>query len=65
MRELSPNALRVLEARYLVRDAAGRPVEDFAGLCQRVAAAVAAAEPAFGGDAGATALRFEQLLLRR
>ena len=65
MRELSSNALRVLEARYLVRDAAGSPVEDFAGLCQRVAAAVAAAEPAFGGDAGATALRFEQLLLRR
>jgi ribonucleoside-diphosphate reductase alpha chain len=65
MRELSSNARRVLEARYLVRDTAGRPVEDFAGLCRRVAAAVAAAEPAFGGDAEATAERFAALLLRR
>ncbi len=65
MLELSPNARRVLEARYLLRDAAGRPIEDFEGLCHRVAGAVAAAEPAFGGDAEATADRFARLLLRR
>jgi ribonucleoside-diphosphate reductase alpha chain len=65
VRELSSNALRVLEARYLLRDAAGRPCEDFEGLCRRVARAVAAAEPAFGGDAGAVAERFFALLSRR
>jgi ribonucleoside-diphosphate reductase alpha chain len=65
MGELSANARRVLEARYLLRDAAGRPIEDFEGLCHRVATAVAAAEPAFGGDAGGTAERFAELLLRR
>jgi ribonucleoside-diphosphate reductase alpha chain len=65
VRELSANALRVLEARYLLHDAAGHPIEDFAGLCRRVARAVASAEPAFGGDAEATAERFLDLLLRR
>jgi ribonucleoside-diphosphate reductase alpha chain len=65
MEQLSANARRVLEARYLVRDGAGRPIEDFEGLCHRVAAAVAAAEPVFGGDAGGTAERFAELLLRR
>jgi ribonucleoside-diphosphate reductase alpha chain len=65
VRELSPNALRVLEARYLLRDAAGRVIEDFAALCHRVAQAVAAAEPAFGGDAAAVSERFFELLSRR
>ncbi|MEE8248167.1 MAG: ribonucleotide reductase N-terminal alpha domain-containing protein, partial [Alphaproteobacteria bacterium] len=44
MAPLTANARRVLEARYLQRDAAGRLVEDFEGLCRRVADAVAAAE---------------------
>ena len=65
MREPSPNALRVLEARYLLRDVAGRAIEDFEGLCRRVATAVAAAEPAFGGDAPALAERFFGFLERR
>jgi ribonucleoside-diphosphate reductase alpha chain len=65
MRELSPNALRVLEARYLQRDAAGRLIEDFEGMCRRVAGAVAEAEARFGGDVARTAERFEGALLRR
>ncbi|MDH3519684.1 MAG: adenosylcobalamin-dependent ribonucleoside-diphosphate reductase [Myxococcales bacterium] len=51
MESLSANALRVLEARYLQRDDAGGLIENFEGLCRRVADAVAAAEDAFGGDA--------------
>ncbi len=65
MHEVSSNAQRVLEARYLLRDAAGRPIEDFEGLCRRVARAIAAAEPAFGGDAAAVSERFFGLLSRR
>jgi ribonucleoside-diphosphate reductase alpha chain len=41
---LSPNALRVLERRYLLRDERGDLAEDPAGLFRRVARAVAAAE---------------------
>src|SRR5262249_61667069 len=63
--EPSPNAQRVLEARYLRRDAAGRVVEDFPGLCRRVATAVAAAEPAFGGEAEPMAERFLAALAKR
>ncbi|HLK11102.1 MAG TPA: adenosylcobalamin-dependent ribonucleoside-diphosphate reductase [Candidatus Binatia bacterium] len=46
--ELSPNALRVLEARYLRRDASGQVIETPAALLRRVARGVAAAEAAFG-----------------
>jgi ribonucleoside-diphosphate reductase alpha chain len=65
MGELSANALRVLEARYLGRDATGRTVEDFEGLCRRVAGAVASAESAWGGDVEAVAEDFAGALLRR
>lgn len=65
MPPLSANARRVLEARYLLRDASGRALEDFEGLCRRVAEAVAAAEAAFGGDVAASAEAFFQLLHRR
>ncbi len=65
MGALSPNARRVLEARYLARDATGRPVEDFEGLCRRVAGAVASVERDRGGDAEAVAERFAGALLRR
>ena len=42
MNDLSANARRVLEARYLARDDAGRVVESYEALCRRVARAVAA-----------------------
>ena len=48
MRELSPNALRVLEARYLRRDAKGRVVETPEALVERVARGVAHAELLLG-----------------
>ena len=61
MANLTPHALRVLRARYFLRDAEGRPVEDAAALFRRVARAVAAAELDFGSrkDAEAWAERFE------
>jgi ribonucleoside-diphosphate reductase alpha chain len=42
--DLSPNALRVLEARYLRRDGARKVIETPAELFARVARAVAQAE---------------------
>ena len=48
MVDLSPNALRVLEARYLRRDGARKVVETPAELFARVARAVAQAELAYG-----------------
>ncbi len=65
MSDLSANARRVLEARYLQRDASGRLIEDFEGLCRRVAVAVAEAESAFGGDVARTRELFFDALSRR
>lgn len=59
----SENARRVLEARYLARDTSGRLLEDWEGLCARVAEAVAAAEPP--GESGRWAERFRELLRTR
>ena len=61
----SPNAQRVLEERYLRRDAGGKLLEDFEGLCRRVADAVARAELAFGSDVQRHADAFAGALLRR
>jgi ribonucleoside-diphosphate reductase alpha chain len=49
MTGLSPNALRVLQARYLRRDASRNVVETPRALFGRVAGAIAKAEIAFGG----------------
>ena len=46
--ELSDHAQQVLEARYLLRDAAQQVVETPAELFARVAGAVAGAESLFG-----------------
>lgn len=50
---LSPNALRVLEARYLLRDGARRIIETPAELLERVARGVAEAERLFRSAEGA------------
>jgi ribonucleoside-diphosphate reductase alpha chain len=61
---LSENARRVLEARYLQRDEDGVFLEDFEGLCERVASAVAEAETEFGGPAAEVAEQFRGALSR-
>jgi ribonucleoside-diphosphate reductase alpha chain len=65
MQPLTPNARRVLEARYLARDHEGRIQETWEGLCSRVAQAVAAAEKEWGGDAHAWEERFYGAIERR
>jgi len=50
---LSPNALTVLEKRYLVKDEAGRPTEGPEGLFWRVARTIAAADGKYGASEGA------------
>lgn len=45
--EISENAVKVLEKRYLAKDETGAVVEDLAGLFRRVASAVAAADAAY------------------
>jgi ribonucleoside-diphosphate reductase alpha chain len=55
---LTPNALTVLERRYLARDDAGHTVETPDDMFRRVARAVAAPEERWGGDAAAVEARF-------
>lgn len=64
---LSRNAHRVLEARYLRRDGAGRIAESPAELCERVARGVAHAELLLHGPSEARRWepRFRELLLSR
>jgi len=65
--ELSTNALRVLEARYLLRDHERRLIETPGQLFERVARAVAQAEAAFGDSEGTSywAERYYDLLASR
>ena len=54
---LSPNAITVLEKRYLLKDESGAPVETPRDLFQRVARTVADADRRYGvTDAGVDAL---------
>lgn len=55
---LTPNARRVLEQRYLLRDDTGLPAETPEDLFARVARHVAGAEEEWGGDAGLWEERF-------
>jgi len=48
---LSPNAITVLEKRYLVKDDAGKPVETPSDLFWRVASTIAAADGRYGASA--------------
>jgi len=49
--ELSENALKVLQSRYLIKDQQGRYIETPGQLFDRVASVVAGAEAAYGADA--------------
>ncbi|HEX5631018.1 MAG TPA: adenosylcobalamin-dependent ribonucleoside-diphosphate reductase, partial [Acidimicrobiia bacterium] len=49
--QLSPNAITVLEKRYLVKDDAGKPVETPRDLFWRVASTIAAADRKYGATA--------------
>ncbi len=51
--ELSPNAVTVLEKRYLIKDESGRPAEKPEDLFWRVASTVAAPDARYGASAGA------------
>jgi len=51
--DLTPNALTVLERRYLVKDEQGRPVESPEDLFWRVARTIAAPDAAYGASAKA------------
>lgn len=59
---LTPNALRVLERRYLLRNDAGEPAEKPADLFARVAEDIAAAEEVWGGSAAEWRERFYRLM---
>jgi len=61
---LMPNALRVLEARYLRSDAAGQVVETPEAMFRRVAAHVAAVEKAYGDRPDAAAEAFYEAMAR-
>ncbi|RME66193.1 MAG: adenosylcobalamin-dependent ribonucleoside-diphosphate reductase, partial [Nitrospirae bacterium] len=50
MRQLTENALRVLRARYLLKNEKGEPVETPEGMFLRVASHVAGAERNYNGD---------------
>ena len=62
--QLSENALRVLEKRYLKKDDQGRPIETPEEMFRRVARAVAQADIAYGdeGEAQETEERFFRLM---
>jgi ribonucleoside-diphosphate reductase alpha chain len=49
--QLSPNAITVLEKRYLVKDDSGKPVESPRDLFWRVASTIAAADAKYGASA--------------
>jgi ribonucleoside-diphosphate reductase alpha chain len=63
--DLTPNARRVLEARYLARTAEGTVTEDWQGLVRRVARCVAAVEKEWGGDAERWEEAFYAAIARR
>ncbi len=51
--ELSPNAITVLEKRYLLKDEQGKPAERAEDLFWRVATTVAAPDAKYGASQGA------------
>ena len=61
---LTPNALRVLEARYLRTDAAGHVIETAGEMFRRVATHVAVVEGQYGGSPSSTADAFYEAMAR-
>ena len=59
---LTENSLKVLRARYLLKDEAGRVRESPEELFRRVASAVASAETQYGEDAPSWQEKFYELL---
>src|SRR5438552_18199400 len=60
---LTPNALTVLERRYLLRDLSGHVIEKPVELFRRVAHAVAAPDARYGGDPRRAEDRFFELMV--
>jgi ribonucleoside-diphosphate reductase alpha chain len=60
--ELTENALKVLRARYLLKDESGEPVETPEGLFRRVSSTIASAERLYQGDVSLWEERFYELL---
>ena len=66
--ELSPNAITVLEKRYLLKDETGKPAEQPSDLYWRVATTVAAPDARYGASRGAVdalAEAFYDLMAKR
>ncbi|NOT07196.1 MAG: vitamin B12-dependent ribonucleotide reductase [Gemmatimonadales bacterium] len=66
--QLSPNAITVLEKRYLMRDDTGKPVEGAAELFWRVARTIADPDRTYGASEGAIealAEAFYELMAKR
>ena len=60
--QITPSAKAVLEKRYLMRDAEGRPIETVEDMFRRVADAVAQADAAYGGNVSRSAEEFYQMM---
>lgn len=60
--QLSENALKVLRARYLLKDEKGAVIETPEGMFRRVAGSIAAAERLYNEDAAYWEERFHELL---
>jgi len=60
--ELSENALKILRARYLLKDARGNVIETPEGMFQRVSKAIAQSEALYGEDPSYWQERFYELL---
>lgn len=60
--ELSENALKVLRARYLLKDSSGNVIETPEGMFQRVSKAISESERLYGEDPSYWQERFYELL---
>ncbi len=62
MLELTPNALKILRARYLLKDSRGRVIETPEGMFLRVSRHVAASERLYKGDEKLWTERFYEIM---